>query len=698
MKALRFRVQHFRNIDDSGWIDLDAVTAFVGRNESGKTSLLQALYRFNPGSTAPYDRQVQYPRDRLHRHRAAVGTTDPPVCSVEFEIPDEIQKGIASLLPGGEAAPEIATVHRYYDGRYTYDFEPSLPELFLRPTVLLDAFNTFAQKIRRSRPSRNDDPADYGEWRSETLQWVAESKDALNKYDDLRDSEAITLLTQLRASAEQHGTERTAKAVELLLTAIGGALDTARGKPPIDRIYQLIRESLPVFIYFENYGVLDSAIWLSRYLEDRDRDSSASRVRTVTAMFNQAGLDPVELATQGTDGMAEARRRGATLSNEEGAEERRIKERRAILLNAASNEISDKFSNWWHQRRHKIRYHADGDFFRIWVTDDRRENIEIELESRSKGFQWFFSFYLVFLAESDGEHKNAILLLDEPGLHLHPTAQQELIAFFEDLSRKNQILYTTHSPFLIDGDHLDRVRPVTESDEGRARITAGIWPQDRDTIFPLQAAAGYAMMKELFRHRKNLLVEGVTDYLYLTALSQHCASVGKVGLPDDIYIVPCGGTQKVGNLASLFLSEQVRPVILLDGDEAGRVRGEALLKEVYQGHEAGIVMLDEIRDMPSTVTTIEDIVGAAEIVEALRGMTGKSLSLDGGNRVEETLPSQIKSAARRQTVNLPDGWKAAVALTLVSAWAQGTREVPEHTLEAAGRLFEEIRSRFADGK
>ncbi len=695
MKALRFRVQHFRNIDDSGWIDLDLVTAFVGRNESGKTSLLQALYRFNPGSKAPYDLQRDYPRDRFHQHRAAVGITGPPVCSVEFEIPDGIRQRIASLLPGGEAAPETATVHRHYDGRYTHDFEPPLPELLLRPTALLNAFNTFAQKIRPSRPSRNDDPAEYSEWRSGTLQWVAESKDALNKHEDLRDSDAITLLTQLRASAEQYGTARTARAVDLLLTAIDGALDAARVEPPIDRICQLVEESLPVFIYFENYGVLDSAIWLSRYLEDRDQDSSASRVRTVTAMFNQAGLDPVELATQGTDEMAEARKRGDTLSNEDAAEERRVKERRAISLNAASNEISNKFSNWWHQRRHKIRYDADGDFFRIWVTDDRRENIEIELESRSKGFQWFFSFYLVFLAESDGEHKNAILLLDEPGLHLHPTAQQELIAFFEDLSRKNQILYTTHSPFLIDGDHLDRVRPVTESDEGRARITAGIWPQDRDTIFPLQAAAGYAMMKELFRHRKNLLVEGVTDYLYLTALSQHCASVGKVGLPDDIYIVPCGGTQKVGNLASLFLSERVRPVILLDGDEAGRVRGEALLREVYRGHEAGVLMLDEVPEMPSTVTTIEDVVGAADIVEALRGITGKSLALDGENRVEGTLPSQIKSAAKRQAVDLPDGWKASVALGLVSAWAQGTREVPKHTLDAAGRLFKEIRSRFA---
>ena len=93
-----------------------------------------------------------------------------------------------------------------------------------------------------------------------------------------------------------------------------------------------------------------------------------------------------------------------------------------MKLSSASLDISKKFSQWFGQRRHKVRYQADGPYFRIWVSDDRRPDVDIELESRSKGFQWFFSFYLVFLVESDEGHKDAILLLDEPGLHLHPTA------------------------------------------------------------------------------------------------------------------------------------------------------------------------------------------------------------------------------------------------------------------------------------
>lgn len=697
MKALRFRVQHFRNIDDSGWIDLDAVTAFVGRNESGKTSLLQALYRFNPGSEAPYDPQRDYPRERFHQHGTAAGTTGPPVCSVEFDLPVGLRQEIASLLPDGEAVPATATVHRHYDGSYTHDFSPALPEHSVRPAVLLDAFNAFAAKIRRSRPSRHDDPDAHKERRAEILQWVLRTKDALRAHDDLRSTDAIELLTRLRTSAEQYGTERTARAVELLLSAFDEVLDIARAEPPTDQICRSVQEHLPVFIYFENYGVLDSAIWFSRYLEDRTHNPADSRVRTVAAMFKQAGLNPNELATQGVDRMAEARRHGTTLSEKDAVSERKLKERRAISLNAASNEISAKFSNWWQQRRHTIRYDADGDFFRIWVTDNRRENVEIELENRSKGFQWFFSFYLVFLAESKGQHKDAILLLDEPGLHLHPTAQQELISFFEDLSKRNQILYTTHSPFLIDGENLDRVRPVTEDMTGRSRISATMWPEDRETIFPLQAAAGYAMMQGLFRHRRNLLVEGFTDYLYLTALSQHCVSSGRTGLPDDIYVVPCGGTKLVGALASLFLSEHVRPVILLDGDDAGRARKQALLKGLYSGYGARIVMLDEVLGMPGNVVTIENVVGTQAIVEAVCDLTERSLSLDGEIRVERSLPSQIESAAQRQGVDLPEGWKGSAALSLVSSWGKRPRKVPEETLDAAARVFGAVRDRFGDG-
>src|SRR5437773_3798273 len=153
-------------------------------------------------------------------------------------------------------------------------------------------------------------------------------------------------------------------------------------------------------------------------------------------MFKRVGISAEELVTLGQSKAETARVTGQAVTPEMIAEDREKKDLRAIKCNAASIDISQKFSTWWKQRRHSIRYDVDGDFFRIWVTDDRRPNVELELESRSAGFQWFFSFYLVFLVESDEGHRDAVLLLDEPGLQLHPTAQQELIAFFDEIAKK----------------------------------------------------------------------------------------------------------------------------------------------------------------------------------------------------------------------------------------------------------------------
>ena len=367
----------------------------------------------------------------------------------------------------------------------------------------------------------------------------------------------------------------------------------------------------------------------------------------------------------------------------------------AVKASSASLDISEKFSKWFRQRRHAIRYDVDGNYFRVWVSDDKRPGVEIELESRSKGFQWFFSFYLVFLVESEEGHKDAILLLDEPGLHLHPTAQQELMSFFEKLSEDNPLIYTTHSPFLIDGQRIHRIRPVTEDDTGHSRISVDGWPRDRETIFPLQAAAGYAMVRGLFQHKKNVLVEGMSEYLYLHCLNLHCHALGKQGLPEDIYITPCGGTKMVGHIASLFLGQKVRPVVLLDGDDAGRARRDSLMKQLYTGHERAVLMLGNV--LGKDQCQIEDIIGASTILPVLKNVVGKEVSLNQDKGSTGSLVDQIKSAALKQDVELPDGWKPEVARQIVVEWATTKPEdIPQDILNRAERLFGELSSRFKD--
>jgi len=666
LRMIRFRVQNFRNIDDTGWVPVERVTALVGRNESGKTALLKALHKFNPATPEPYNPQREFPRDRYTREFK--NPADWPVCSIVFEITGDIQAEIEELVEG-KTPPKEAICTRYYDGSLKVEFNPAIPDKSVAPEPIIQALESFASTARRLEAPVPDQEEATQKLRTDLASWASDWEQKLKSHDDLRTEEGVELLETLRKDLERHAKPQTADILETLQAAIDPVLEAAQNPPPGDRAAHLIEEHMPVFIYFENYGILDSAIYLPRFLEDLEKTPDNSRIRTVNAMFKHVGLTAQDIAELGREGAQQARAQNQQPTAEIIAQDQQRKEARAIKLNSASLDITKRFNEWYGQRRHTIAYQADGDYFRIWVADDRRPGVRIELESRSKGFQWFFSFYLVFLVESEEGYKDAILLLDEPGLHLHPTAQQELIAFFERLSEKNQLIYTTHSPFLIDGEHLHRVRPVIEDSSGHSRVTAETWPSDYETIFPLQAAAGYAMVRGLFQHKDNVLVEGMSDYYYLYALAGQCRASGREALSDDIYIVPCGGTKYVGYIASLFLGQKVRPLVLLDGDEAGRARQNALIKDLYAAHATAILMLDDALGRSGTETDVAD-------------------------RAAGSLPSQIKAWAVRRNVELPDGWKASVAIFLVSQWAEQATRLPDEVLDRASALFAAINEHF----
>ena len=688
----RFRVQNYRNINDSGWIPLERVTSFVGRNEAGKTALLKALHKFNPATAAPYEPQIEFPRDRFAREFKDGG--EWPVCSVEFELAPGFRTELKSRL-GGATPPATATATRYYDETVSYDYDTEVTDSPVPPDDLVKKLKSVARAARRIEATTEADEAAVQQERQEVLSWEAEKRTQLNSIKDLKSATGVEVLNTLQTEANSLSNPSTADVLEPLIELVEEVLEEARTQPLPDVLDEAIGEELPVFIYFENYGILDSAVYLPRFLEELEESPSGARVRTINAMFKHVGLTAEEITTLGQQRVTAAEKAGTEVTTAMIQADQKAKELRAVKLNSASLDITKRFGEWFGQRRHAIRYSADGDYFRIWVSDDRRPGVDIELESRSKGFQWFFSFYLVFLVESLEGHKDAVLLLDEPGLHLHPTAQQELLTFFENLAEKNPLLYSTHSPFLIDGERIHRVRPVTEDAEGHSRISLDGWPRDRDTIFPLQAAAGYAMVRGLFRHKKNVLVEGMSEYLYLHSLNLQCRAAGKTSLPEDVYITPCGGTKLVGHLASLFLGQGVRPVVLLDDDDAGRARQSALMKELYAGYERAVLMLDEV--LGGDNLSVEDLVGEKAVLSGLKKVLGKKLSLNADDRQSDGLVEHVKAAAERQGVELPEGWKPEVARYLAIEWSTTkAADMPTEVLDRAAKLFSELTVRFSD--
>jgi hypothetical protein len=158
LKPTRYRVQNFRNIDDSDWMPLERVTALVGRNESGKTALLKVLHKFNPAIPEPYNAQREFPRDRFNRDFK--NAADWPVCSVAFEIADPLRGELEGLLDGA-APPKEAIFTRYYDGHLTISFEPPIVEKPVSPGPAVQALKTLAAAAPPIRPcpgARRADP------------------------------------------------------------------------------------------------------------------------------------------------------------------------------------------------------------------------------------------------------------------------------------------------------------------------------------------------------------------------------------------------------------------------------------------------------------------------------------------------------------------------------------------------------------
>ena len=212
-----------------------------------------------------------------------------------------------------------------------------------------------------------------------------------------------------------------------LQTEIGNELTAITAPHPskVTKASAKVIEEMPSFVYYSNYGNLDSEIYLPHVIDNLKRDDlgakEGAKVRTLKVLFDFVKLEPQEILKLGRDPAGK-------LSDEQIAEAAQNKKERDILLQSAGTDLTHKFRDWWQQGEYRFRFQADGDHFRIWVSDDLRPE-DIELEGRSSGLQWFLSFYLVFLVESKDAHKGAILLLDEPGLTLHALAQEDLSDF-----------------------------------------------------------------------------------------------------------------------------------------------------------------------------------------------------------------------------------------------------------------------------
>jgi hypothetical protein len=199
--------------------------------------------------------------------------------------------------------------------------------------------------------------------------------------------------------------------------------------------------------------------------------------------------------------------------------------------------------------------------------------ISVPFSDRSAGFIWFFSFLIVF-SQVRKKRGNVIILLDEPALNLHGTAQKDLLRYIDEkLAPSHQVIYTTHSPFMVPADHLASVRTVEDVvrmagpmkfEVLGTKVGDTVLSTDPETIFPLQGALGYQITQSLFVNGHTLLVESPSDVLYLQAASAALREHGQTGLDPRWVLCPAGGLDKVQAFVSLFSGNKLHIAVLSD--------------------------------------------------------------------------------------------------------------------------------------
>ena len=498
--------------DQSFEVDKD-ITVLVGMNESGKTAILEALAKtnyFEEDKKFIFNRTHDYPRREKKKMEKRGERAKAITC--EFEISPDLLSEISEDIGAGVFEQNIIRKVTYYSGSDTVGNITSDYKKFIKQKT---------KALGISSTTLND------------KLYKVSNKEELNKLiEEYKDNTIKTSLESLGKYYENKWGWRI------------GCLN--------EYIYrEHISPNLPKYLYYDEYYALPSRICIEELKKNSQLDEDQSK--TAKALFELAQIEISELveADDFEDFKAELEATQAIIA-EELFEFWSANQNLDIQFDIDKKEKTDNQGNVT-----IVEHILD-----IRVRNNRTK-VSLPLKNRSKGFNWFFSFLVWFKRIQEDRDSNYIILLDEPGLNLHASAQADLLKFIEKLSEDYQIIYTTHSPFMVDSQRLERVRTVVETEDGSV-ISTSIQEKDPNTLFPLQAALGYDIAQNLYISKNNLLVEGVSDLVYLEIVSGILQQNNRTGLSKEITIIPVGGMDKVATFVSLLRGNKLDIACLLD--------------------------------------------------------------------------------------------------------------------------------------
>lgn len=681
-KLTKFRVQNFRSIEDSGWIDAENVTCLVGTNESGKTNLLLALWKLNPANNEPIAPLIDYPRKKYHNYSSTKG--EEIFISAQFDFDSSVAEKLSQTTGWHQSLVKEIVVSRKYNGDYEYQYSQNKLSSF-DGKDLLRVFELLLDKFNDSELQSKEEKTDLDKINSfiesEKSKIVSDKNYSQSDIIQIKNSFEQFLETNYKRKVNINAffTDNFFKEVKKVIKAFDD-----NGIKITTECIDIIKDNLPTFVYYSDYGNLDSEIYLPHVIDNFNRtdlgEKERAKARSLKVLFEFVKLSPEQILELGkealpirviehtTDHYGRKTKTGEHIEeakDKDIEEESRNKKERGILLQSASTTLTQDFASWWKQGKYIFDFQADGNHFRIWVSDDKRPE-RIELEGRSKGLQWFFSFFLVFLVESKDSHSNCILLLDEPGISLHPVAQMDLIAFFNSLANENQLIYTTHSPFLVSTNNLSGVHAMYIGDNGESVVSSDLRANKKiseKSIYPIHAAIGITVSDTLLIGCQPVLVEGVSDQIYLQQIKKYVLAEGKYKNDKEVVFIPTGGVKGMSPVVKILLGrEDNLPYVIMDSDKPGKDKIKQLHNGLYAEEKEKVIPVSEF--IGEGEFEIEDLMPLDELARIFAKQYRRVNSEDEFDYLYDKnapIVNQMEAFAKNNGYTLTEGWKVDLA-------------------------------------
>lgn len=455
-----------------------------------------------------------------------------------------------------------------------------------------------------------------------------------------------------------------------------------------DKAKEWAKAHVPKFVYIRDYEMSGAQIELDQ-LKQRLDNAGGQRHRlshedqTILIILDLAQIDLADLLQKG-----------------QSSEGRTV---RSFDKRSASKYLTKQFANLWRQKEVEFDIEIDGPTLNIFA-EDKAVGMPVRLHRRSTGFRWYVSFAWKFTHATNGDFKDCVLLLEEPGVHLHFTGQRDLLAVFDRLAEHNTILYTTHLASMVDLANPERVR-IIESRDNHVAVTQGIVSTQREPMAVIEQSLGLTGdHSSILGNRQVLIVEGGGDAVVLQKLSGLLRAEGKDGLSDQVYIWPAHGAPKTPMYAGFAIGQRWDAAVLLDSDEEGQ-KAKAKIDELYVSKMAEdtdqkfrTIMLGKATGTQQTDFAIEDIFPPKFFVDCVNAAYGFSIKLedlseDGSDmiakRVEKLLKTKYSQPKLDKKRVLGEMWKQ------FDTW-KTLGDLPQYTAGRAEKLFKAINGAFAD--